>query len=263
MYMESVRFDPAPGLVCRELSPESAVERALPPPGAAGDPPQEAPAASPLTPLLARLALLAPAGGGGGGGARHWLFQLEKAPPDPASSSAADGDSAPRTAAAAAAVDAGGALGRLDMRWRGPLGDGGRLQTQSISAAPPPRRDVSITLTHAPASAGLEEPFTLRARVRNDGAGRTATLRLSATPSASASPASAPGVLPAGPVAWALGELAPGQAADVALRCVAAARGVQRAPALTLAEDAPVAVGTARALDATPHAELLVIGGPG
>ena len=250
MYMESVRFDPAPGLVCRELSPECAVESALRA--------QEAPAASPLTPLLARLALLAPAGGGGGGGARHWLFQLEKAPPDAA---AAGDDGAHRTAAAAAAVDAGGALGRLDMRWRGPLGDGGRLQTQSISAAPPPRRDVSITLTSAPASAGLEQAFTLRARVRNDGAARTATLRLSAA-AAAAAPSAAPGVLPVGPVAWALGELAPGQAADVALRCVAAARGVQRAPALTLAEDAPVAVGTARALDATPHAELLVIGGP-
>jgi hypothetical protein len=31
---------------------------------------------------------------------------------------------------------------------------------------------------------------------------------------------------------------------------------------MQLAEDAPVAVGTARVLDATPHAELLVIGGP-
>ena len=247
MYMESVRFDPAPGLVCRELSPESAVESGLPlASDAASSPP------SPLTPLLARLALLAPAAAGGGGGARHWLFQLERTPP------ASPEDPGQRSAASAAAVDASGALGRLDMRWRGPLGDGGRLQTQSIAAAPPPRRDVSITLTSAPASAALEAPFELRARVRNDGAARTATLRLSAVPASTAQP----GILPAGPVAWALGELAPGEHADVALRCVPAARGVQRAPAMQLAEDAPVAVGTARVLDATPHAELLVIGGP-
>jgi hypothetical protein len=250
MNMESVRFDPAPGLVCRELSPDSAVESGLPLPSDDAS----APPPSPLTPLLARLAMLAPAAAGRGGGARHWLFQLERTPP----SASATEDGGQRSAAAAAAVDASGALGRLDMRWRGPLGDGGRLQTQSIAAAPPPRRDVSITLTSAPASAALEAPFELRARVRNDGAARTATLRLSAVPASAAQP----GVLPAGPVAWALGELAPGEHADVALRCVPAARGVQRAPAMQLAEDAPVAVGTARVLDATPHAELLVIGGP-
>ena len=85
--------------------------------------------------LLARLQVLP-----SGGGARHWLFLLERPPKDDADPTHA------RSAAAAAAIDASGALGRLDMRWRGPLGDGGRLQTQAIMGAPPPRRDVSITL---------------------------------------------------------------------------------------------------------------------
>jgi hypothetical protein len=108
----------------------------------------------------------------------------------------------------------------------------------------------------------LEEGFTLTARVRNDGAVRTATLRVSALPPA-APPAGAPGVVVAGPLTWTLGELAPGDSVAVALRCVPLARGVQRCPSLALAEDAPVAVGTARPLDATPHAEVLVLGGGG
>ncbi len=111
----------------------------------------------------------------------------------------------------------------------------------------------------------------MRARVRNDSAQRTATLRVAAvapppppgSAAAAAAAASSPlsGVAASGPLTWTLGELPPGGTACVELACVALARGVQRAPALALSEDAPVAVGSARPLDATPHAEVLVLGG--
>jgi hypothetical protein len=143
LFLEHVRFEPAPPLTCRELNPATADVSDV---SDDGSEPHAAPHAlppGPLTGLLAQLLVLPPAGG-----ARHWLFLLER-PPPPAAAGASGSHPHVRSAAAAAAIDASGALGRLDMRWRGPLGDGGRLQTQAIMGAPPPRRDVSITLEQA------------------------------------------------------------------------------------------------------------------
>lgn len=51
-------------------------------------------------------------------------------------------------------------LGRLDIRWRGPMGDSARLQTQPIGRdALSPRRDVWLTLTSLPDKLHVEEPF--------------------------------------------------------------------------------------------------------
>ncbi len=43
-----------------------------------------------------------------------------------------------------------GALGKLEIRWRGQLGDSGRLQTQQILAAPALARDASLAAVAVP-----------------------------------------------------------------------------------------------------------------
>ena len=83
----------------------------------------------------------------GAGGSRSYVFRLDRCPPPAGPPGAA-------SAAAIAALDAAsGALGRLEIRWRGAMGESGRLQTQQLLGAAQHRRDVTVTLLQAgPAS---------------------------------------------------------------------------------------------------------------
>lgn len=64
-----------------------------------------------------------------------------------------------RQGAGAAADSAGTALGKLEIKWRGSLGEVGRLQTQQILGPPAPTKEVEIKITSMSEQIHLERPF--------------------------------------------------------------------------------------------------------
>lgn len=249
LSLESLVLEPASTLQCQELGAlDDQAHLALFPHSRPDEP-------GVLTHLLRRHAPLPPTGG-----ARHALFRLTPKP-----------HSAP-TASALASTDPPGALGKLEIRWRGRFGDGGRLQTQTILAAAPPIHEVTLSLVCVPALVQLEQAFSVTARVRNGGRARTSALRLTSAAAPPTQPHGAPGsALAAPPPAafagivldgegcFAVGELAPGESREVRVSCLPLALGVARLPTLSLLEEAPVAVGAPRVLDTAAGAEVLVL----
>jgi len=132
-------------------------------------------------------------------------------------------------------------LGKLELRWRGPMGDPGRLQTQIIVAGGAGTTDVKPTAvkitqrviahasepeeTHASA-VYTETPFVLRATV--EGVAEDAQpyiLRVKDITS---------GVYIDGPRARAIGTISRGSVIDVDISCVALGFGVQQCPSLVV-----------------------------
>ncbi|EIE21700.1 DUF974-domain-containing protein [Coccomyxa subellipsoidea C-169] len=61
-----------------------------------------------------------------------------------------------------------GALGKMEIRWRGNLGKLGRLQTQQIMANAVNSKDVELLLTSLPQAVHLEIPFAAKVTVRSN-----------------------------------------------------------------------------------------------
>jgi hypothetical protein len=59
----------------------------------------------------------------------------------------------------------GAALGKLDIKWKGVLGDPARLQTQTISATPRPHRELRLEVTKLPERVVVSEPFDIEISV--------------------------------------------------------------------------------------------------
>lgn len=149
--MMDVRFDPAPGLVVSPiLAPPIAAATAGPGDGGgaeaagrggeAGSSGRDGGGAGeaglglgpgPLAGLIAGLQPLRASGG-----ARNYLFRITRAPP--ARPAADAGAAQPR----AAAVDVTNALGKLEIRWRGNMGEAGARPPRPHPAplSGPPRR---------------------------------------------------------------------------------------------------------------------------
>ncbi|DBA85996.1 TPA: hypothetical protein ACH3X1_005531 [Trebouxia sp. C0004] len=64
-----------------------------------------------------------------------------------------------RRGGGAAADSAGTVLGKLEIKWRGSLGEVGRLQTQQILGPPAPTKEVEIKITSISEQIHLERPF--------------------------------------------------------------------------------------------------------
>ena len=127
-----------------------------------------------LSSLIARQQLLHPHGG-----ARHAVFKLERSPP---STDAAIASPLRSDAPSTPVTEPPSALGRLEIRWRGRFGDGGRLQTHTITAGAARAKPVRIALSHCPPVATLEQPFDITLRVTNSGRAKTGRLVLRALP---------------------------------------------------------------------------------
>ncbi|KAK9907945.1 hypothetical protein WJX75_000356 [Coccomyxa subellipsoidea] len=80
-----------------------------------------------------------------------------------------------------------GALGKLEIRWRGNLGKLGRLQTQQIMANAANSKDVELLVTSLPHTVHLETPFaaTLLVRSNVDRALENLALRIPEQPAGS------------------------------------------------------------------------------
>jgi hypothetical protein len=165
-------------------------------------------------------------------GAAHYLFEITR---DANSANAHD------------AFDPKTPLGKLELRWRGNMGDPGRLQTQIIVAGsagttdprPTAAKIIQRVLVHPKpvddadvSTVYVEKPFVLRVTVEglagnDDGvdASRAYVLRVKDVAS---------GVFIDGPRSYAIGTIARGVTRDVDISCVALGSGVQQCPSLAL-----------------------------
>jgi len=136
-------------------------------------------------------------------------------------------------------------LGKIELRWRGNMGDPGRLQTQIIVAGgagttdprpttakitqrvlvhPRPIDDADVSTVY------VEQPFVLRVTIEGlaenaEDATRAYVLRVKDVAS---------GVFIDGPRSYAVGAIARGSTRDVDISCVALGSGVQQCPTLAL-----------------------------
>jgi len=213
LLLDSARFDAVDGIAARDMTPEFGGEAAR------LDGVDDSPDAG--LPSLGKRAVyrLDPSSG-----AAHYLFEITR-------SNASEEPLTPRTQ-----------LGKLELRWRGAMGDPGRLQTQVIAAGgagstapapaaakmrqtiivdPPPRDAEDVSTVYA------ETPFILRASVE-----ALAPIRADACVVRVEDLVS--GVCVDGPRATRVGALSPGQTVDVDIPCVALGLGVQTCPSLVL-----------------------------
>lgn len=231
LLLASATFDPSPRLRCETLAPPavSAAAAVFPEPGSGQRGAPDARGAGMGLPSLSGRAMhvLAPSGG-----SAHFLFELR---PDDR------GDDAAATTSGAG--DAGEPLGKLEIRWKGRMGEAGRLQTQQIMGPPRPRRDVEITVAPSlPTTATLARPLSLRCVIRNRSATATGPLELVARdgwedPGADAgagttgrNAAPPPEMAVDGPRAVSLGVLEPGGEVTAEVTVVPLAPGTRRLP---------------------------------
>jgi trafficking protein particle complex subunit 13 len=184
MHVEGISCEAAPGMVAVDMSApveDSSLCLWSAATGAGVHP------AGPLTPMLGRQRVLS-----GHGSAMHAVFHLQRGGTSPTDSAALPGSGG--IIAAASLPSPPGALGKLEIRWRGRFGDGGRLQTQTIqvpAAAVPalraPHTALSVSIAAVPARVTMHAPFNITVRVHNGTGARTAPLLIKASLSGSAS----------------------------------------------------------------------------
>jgi hypothetical protein len=91
-----------------------------------------------------------------------------------------------KAAALAAMAGDSSALGKLDIRWRGPMGDRARLQTQIITGAPQQMKELSLALVQLSKMIYVDVPFEATLTVCSHVARSMGPLKVSAlSPSAS------------------------------------------------------------------------------
>lgn len=164
MFIESVELAAAAGYSARSIASPSTshlsdINYSNSAAGTHASPPAAVQDVGPLASYIASVPLLHP-----GGGAAGYIFRLDRLwhGARPVGYLEGPGNTtpgiSPRTASPA---DDGTALGKLDIRWRGPMGDPARLQTQVISGPPRPQRELRLELTHLPGKIAVAEPCVI------------------------------------------------------------------------------------------------------
>ncbi|KAI9500986.1 hypothetical protein GGI25_003090 [Coemansia spiralis] len=126
------------------------------------------------------------------------------------------------------------ALGKLDIVWRGAFGSVGRLQTSQLLRKSPGMFLIEVEDAHIVGkqkndTGALEEPFVVRARVRNVSEHKMALL-------ATLQPQKHPMVIPCGSAQHNLGEIGVGETREIDVKFLPLASGVQRIGAMVLAD---------------------------
>ena len=221
------------------------------------------------------LHLLAPSGG-----ATHFLFELRP--------------KVGKVDIAGPPIEGGNTLGKLEICWKGNMGEAGRLQTQQILGAPNTRKEVEVLISPVPpTSAKVAAPLSLECIVRNrsrkrtpplelviqlptpttaggvgttstggiggPGAGAAANVRDAGGMVVGSGMGLTPGLLVDGPQRVSLGSVAAGEEVRTRITCVPLLPGVQRLPLLAVQEDPRHPEGqAARVLDQLQGLEVLV-----
>ena len=215
LLLEDARFDAVEGIESKNMTPEFGGQLTR----------FDDVASGPGLPSLGKRAVyhLDPTGG-----AAHFLFEITRA--------GGDANAAPFTPTTQ--------LGKLELRWRGAMGDPGRLQTQVIAAGSAGSSDPapvlakirqSIIVDPLPlepedvSTVYVETPFTLRATVEALVAvdEDACVLRVKDVTT---------GVYLDGPRVMRVGALNVGQSIDIDVSCVALGLGVQTCPSLELCD---------------------------
>ena len=212
LLLEGARFDAVDGIMSRDMTPENAGQATRVDVGENDR--------GPGLPSIGKRAVyrLDPTGG-----SAHFLYEI--------TSTNASTTFAPTTP-----------LGKLELRWRGAMGDLGRLQTQVINAGSagssdpvPEMAKIHQTIIVDPKPANAEEestvyverPFTLRARIEALAPVEAGAFALRVRDVVT-------GVYVDGPRAFRIESLDRGQTVDVDVSCVALGLGVQTCPTLAL-----------------------------
>ena len=146
LFLELVRFDANPGLKLLQLPGPAAPERTLF-------------EASDVGAYLESLVLLK-----GKGEAYNFVFGLERTPALPS----VPGGSPGGGAEGASPGQLGGGLGKLEIKWRKPMGDSGRLQTQQIAGQAKGKAErLEASVVEAPGRVQVHVPFAAKIAVRN------------------------------------------------------------------------------------------------
>jgi len=159
MLMESVDFIPTATYTARRIETPRT-------------PPAEQ--ASPLAAYIANVPLLPPEHG-----AASYVFELQRTPDQPKSPVRPGRRGAGRE-------DPAAALGKLDIRWCGPLGGKARLQTQVITMPLAERKEASLAVAKLPEVLNVGQPFSMELRVENSAERPLEDLKLSYSPLAAA-----------------------------------------------------------------------------
>ncbi|EOD26067.1 hypothetical protein EMIHUDRAFT_237225 [Emiliania huxleyi CCMP1516] len=153
----------------------------------------------------------------------------------------------PRTRPSAGGKPASG-LGRMEVIWKGAMGEAGHLQSNLVHRKSAPSRPLDVAVVSAPEAVELEAPFELRCVVTNASSKpRELTARLEA---ALDRPIVATGALPR-----SLGLLKPQTSLPFTLSLLPLEPGVHAVSGLQLVD-----VQTGEAFDVGPLAPLLVLG---
>ena len=121
-------------------------------------------------------------------------------------------------------------LGKLDIMWRTAMGQVGRLQTSQLSRKVPPVEPYDISVIKLPPMIKAEHPFTLLCKLRNNLAGETLRLSVSAVKSRMGS------VLVCGMSEMMVGDVGPLDSVDFELHFFPLLAGLHKVTGLRLNE---------------------------
>ncbi|KAK9811919.1 hypothetical protein WJX72_012399 [[Myrmecia] bisecta] len=208
LMLEYVRFDAAAAFTATPLDVREAM-------------PAEDPSTNPWGAYINSVQMIAP-----NSGAANFLYHLRRA-----------------AAPGIRKIDVGSAaLGKLEIKWRGPMGEVGRLQTQQIMGAPTARKEVELKLLSLPARIMLEQPFEAVLTVQSNVERRVGPLLLHLAPplgadAQNAQKASDGNLLVQGVRSVVVDELAPFGEQQVRMVLLPVASGVQRITGVTLVDE--------------------------
>ena len=215
LLIDSVRFETPPSCSASPVG-----QRPQPAPGS-GSGPAGAGGRFDLGQYLENVDLLERAGQ-----SKHFVFRLERRDRGGAS----DGI---QTQQASSNQPTQNVLGKLEIRWRGQMGEPGRLQTQQILGPPLAARIAELQLLGPPPEIIRERPFPLTLTVQNRTARETGPLTVTLSGSLEASP-----VVMSGPCSVSVPPLPAGGARSISVLLIATRAGVQPLGDLTLTDPA-------------------------
>ena len=132
-----------------------------------------------------------------------------------------------------AALKSVGALGRMEVSWRGAMGERGHLQSNTVQRKLPAPRAVEVSVVSAPAAVALETPFGVRLSVAN-----TTSKELTLQMRWDASPERTDGFVVDGVGCRDLGAFKPHATREIEVSLIALAPGIRKLGGLQLYDPA-------------------------
>jgi len=140
-------------------------------------------------------------------------------------------------------------LGKMEVRWKGAMGEPGHLQSSTLPRRLPPIRPLAVSVLSSPAAVPIETPFTVTCSVTNT-TSQERHLSLRAAPSALSLP-----IVLTGTSTRELGPIKPNGVLAFSITLVALQAGVHPPSGMKLVDS-----GTGEEIELDPLAPILVVG---